>query len=289
MRRAHLWGLALALAWLTACDDGAGEVGRFDARLPTDADRVGDAGRDAVFVLDAGAVDAGALDVGTIGTLDVGALDAARIAVDAGRDSSATTGSVSYTTNFDLTERPVREGGAWSNVGQDWTFIETRDGAAFGTQTGTNGYDDSYAHLSGFPANHEASAVIYRGAGIDPGCTHEVEILLRWSDSAGNAHGYECNLAWDGGYAQIVRWNGARGDFTYLAWETVSRGVHDGDTLSASVVGNLITMSLNGTEIAHATDDTFTTGNPGMAFWLGGPCSTHSEYGFTSYTAHSID
>ena len=43
---------------------------------------------------------------------------------------------------------------------------------------------------------------------MDPGCTHEVEVLLRWADSAHIARGYECNLAFDGGYAQIVRWNG---------------------------------------------------------------------------------
>jgi hypothetical protein len=197
-------------------------------------------------------------------------------------------GSVSYTTNFDLTESPISEGGAWKHLGLDWTLINTSGGNAFGTQFPNNGYDDSYAHLSGFPANHTASGRIHKSANMDPGCTHEVEILLRWDDSAHNARGYECNLAWDGGYSEIVRWNGPVGDFTYLARGGVGGGVHDGDTLSASIVGNHITLSVNGSVVVEATDSTFATGNPGMAFWRGGGCGTIGDYGFTQYNATSL-
>lgn len=197
-------------------------------------------------------------------------------------------GSVSYNTNFDLTESPISEGGAWTHLGLDWTLVNTAGGNAFGTQFPNNGYDDSYAHLSGFPANHSASGIIHRDAAMDPGCTHEVEILLRWADSAHVARGYECNLAFDGSYAQIVRWNGPVGDFTYLASVGVPGGIHDGDTLSASIVGNQINLAVNGTVVAQATDSTFATGDPGMAFWRGGACGTIGDYGFTHYSATSI-
>jgi len=217
----------------------------------------------------------------------------------AGAGGSTSTGSCSvadagsqrsYCTDFNLTEAAISEGGAWTNIGLDWTFIETGGGNAYGTQPQPNKqqYDDSYAHLSGFPVNYTVSAVIHKGANIDGACTHEVEILLRWSDAAHDAHGYECNLAWDGGYAEIVRWNGKINDFTYLTRSNAPMGVHDGDTLSASIVGNLIKVTLNGVEIARATDSTFATGNPGMAFWRGGSCGTRGDYGFTHYQAMSL-
>jgi hypothetical protein len=222
--------------------------------------------------------------------LALAACGGAATATDAGhdadsRDDAATDARVSYTTSFDGTESPISEGGAWTHVGVDWTLAETADGNAFGTQSGTGGYDDSYAHLSGFPANQAASGVIHRNATIDASCTHEVEILMRWSDTAHDAHGYECNLAFDGGYAQIVRWDGPFGRFTYLASGSVPGGVHDGDTLSASAVGDRITLYVNGVEITHANDATFPTGDPGMGFWRGGPCGSRDDYGFTSYTA----
>ncbi|HEX7669178.1 MAG TPA: hypothetical protein VF395_06340 [Polyangiaceae bacterium] len=119
--------------------------------------------------------------------------------------------------------------------------------------------------------------------------THEVEILLHWSDDAHNARGYECNLAWNGGYAEIVRWNGPINDFTYLARSSAPMGVHEGDTLSAKIVGTTITSYLNGVQIATATDSTFTTGNPGIGLWRGGGAPvTLRDYAFTSFTATSL-
>ena len=207
---------------------------------------------------------------------------------DAGGDGSSDAGRVTYTTSFDLTEAPIAEAGAWSHVGLDWTLVDTANGNAFGTQTGTGGYDDSYAHLAGFPPDQEASGVIHRDATIDTGCTHEVEILLRWGDSAHDAHGYECNLAYDGSYSEIVRWNGAFGSFTYLARGSVPGGVRDGDTLRATAVGTRITLYVNGTEVVHADDPTFPAGEPGIGFWRGGTCGTRGDYGFTSFSASSL-
>ena len=155
---------------------------------------------------------------------------------------TATRPAPGYSTTVDLTEAPIAESGVWSNVGLDWTLVDTANGNAFGSQTGNGGFDDSYAHLSGFPANQMASAVIHLvPAMIDAACTHEVEIHMRWSDSAHSAQGYECNLAWDGAYSQIVRWNGALGDFTYLDAGTVP-AVHGG-TINASAIGDVISCT----------------------------------------------
>jgi hypothetical protein len=114
--------------------------------------------------------------------------------------------------------------------------------------------------------------------------------LLHWADDAHNARGYECNLAWNGGYAEIVRWNGKLGDFTYLIRSGAPSGVHQGDVFSAKIVGDKITSYLNGVQIATATDSTFTDGNPGKGLWRGGGNAevTLGDYGFESYTATAV-
>ena len=73
--------------------------------------------------------------------------------------------SQSYTTRFEGTENPLSERGKWTNHGIDWTQIAKKSGIACGTQTGTNTgkykFDDSYAHLSGFPQDQEAWGKAY--------------------------------------------------------------------------------------------------------------------------------
>ena len=223
----------------------------------------------------------------------------------AGRDGSAgAAGSAGiggqsgvgtpFVTDFDLTEAPIHEGGSWHHDGLDWVLVDTSDGIAFGTQllgvtrSGPSQYNDAYAYLTGFAPNQQASGVIHKGP-IDPSCTHEVEILLHWSDGPHTAAGYECNLAHDGAYAEIVRWNGPVGDYTYLARGSVPGGVRDGDVLGGSIIGTTITLSVNGAVVVTATDATFTSGNPGMAFWRGSSgCGTFGDYGFTRYSATSL-
>lgn len=209
----------------------------------------------------------------------------------AGGQGGGGSSGVSYSTNFDLAQFPISEGGVWKHTGLDWTQVKTAGGYAFGTQTGSSGnggYDDSYAYLSGFGPNQTASAVIHKEDGI-AGCCHEVEILLRWSDSGHDAHGYECNLAYDGAYAQIVRWNGAVGSFTYVgAQGSVSGGVKDGDTLTCTIVGDTITLAVNGVERAKGTDTTFTSGNPGIGFFRRNHSNAESDFGFTSFVAKTL-
>jgi hypothetical protein len=120
---------------------------------------------------------------------------------------------------------------------------------------------------------------------MDVSCTREVELLLRWTDAAHSAAGYEC--LWDqGGGIQIVRWNGAIGNFTVLSptsygsWPPIA----DGDTLKAAMVGNLITMYRNGVKRADLVDNSYSTGNPGIGFFRRN-CGNNSDYGYTYVTA----
>ena len=107
-----------------------------------------------------------------------------------------------------------------------------------------------------------------------------MEILLRWRDSAHDSRGYECNLAFNGQYAEIIQWPGPRGtqssQFKFISrGNPVTAGVHDGDVFQADVVGNVITSRLNGRVIAQGTDSSIPSGGaPGIGFfWQGAPAS----------------
>jgi hypothetical protein len=83
-------------------------------------------------------------------------------------------------------------------------------------------------------------------------------------------------------YLIIVRWNGPLADFTYLAQIGGAKyGVATGDVVKATIVGNVITAYKNGVKLAQVTDDTYSTGNPGMGFNEG----INGDYGITRFTA----
>lgn len=207
------------------------------------------------------------------------------------------TNTVSYSTSFPANETPISEGGAWVHNGTSWFKIDTSGGLAFGTQPGDGSFTDSYAYLKNFPANQKGTATVFKSASIDTTNTHEWEILLRWADTTSTARGYECNLAFNGAYSQIVRWNGALGDFTQLS-DTGNLGhtINTGDIFEAQIVGNLITTRLNGTVLqtfdvttgAGATGSVWNTGNPGMGFWRGSGAGFDQDHGFTHYAAVSL-
>lgn len=218
-----------------------------------------------------------------------------------GKAGAAPSGPRTYSTNFDGTELPVSEGGAWAKQGTPWTRVQTASGVAFGRQgfEGSGGFDDSYSLLTGtWGANQEASGVIYLDGSISSGL-HEAEIHLRGTEiDATHYTVYEFNLAWDGGYAQIIKWQGPPGDlggigtdlahFPVLDGGSVGGGVHNGDILTARAVGNTLSLLVNGTLIAQATDSSYPTGRPGMGFYRGTSSSSASDYGFTSFSATEL-
>jgi hypothetical protein len=200
-----------------------------------------------------------------------------------------------FSTTFPLTENPVSEGGVWQHSGYRWKQVRTIAGHAVGTQSGTGGYDDSYTYLTGFGPNQTAQAVVWRDPAIK-GNYREVELLLRWSDTPTEARGYECNLSWDGSYVQIVRWDGAFGDFTYLASQTkFPDGVmppRTGDILIARISGDVISVLLNKNDghgdrlLVSVSDGTYAQGNPGMGFFIQGRLDP-TQFGFSNFSASS--
>lgn len=207
--------------------------------------------------------------------------------------SVAVVAGVGYTTGFPLAEDTISEGNRWINgrtAGAVWSDVRTTRGLAFGTQTGSGMYDDSLAILRGtWGPNQSASATVrsvnQRGGNV----FEEVELLLRWSLIAHSAWGYEINfraLNSSESYTEIVRWNGRRGDFTYLSQRRGGAyGIKNGDLVKATVAGNVITAYINGVAVASASDSTYRSGNPGMGFFLQGATGVNRDYGFTTFSA----
>ena len=198
--------------------------------------------------------------------------------------------SAMYATIFPVGENPISEGGRWINgktVGLDWSDVATTPGLAIGTQTGSDGFDDSIAMLQGsWGPDQTAMGTVHIAKRQTASAINEVEILLRWAISPHRATGYEVNFGTTGQYVQIVRWNGPFGDFTYLDSHDLPKRLTDGDVVKATIVGHVITAYVNDEQVAQASDGTYAGGNPGIGFYLQGT-GTNSDFGFTSYMATS--
>lgn len=216
------------------------------------------------------------------------------VASRCGHSGDAMQGSTgsTYTTNFPSTENPISEGGKWINgraAGLDWSDVATVPGLAYGTESGTSGYDDSTVVLTGTWGSDQMAEATVHTVNQNDNIYEEVELRLRSSLSAHKATGYEINFRCSktaNAYAQIVRWNGPLGNFTYVDSRSDSKyGVANGDVVKATIVGNVITAYINGAQVLQATDNTYTTGSPGMGFFLQGTTGVNRDYGFTSFTA----
>jgi hypothetical protein len=199
-----------------------------------------------------------------------------------------------YTTSFGATENPISEAGHWVNgqaVGLDWKDVQTTPGLAFGADTsGVPHYNDPTAILTGtWGPTQTVQATVHSVNQQTGNVYEEVEIRLRSAITAHGITGYEINFrcnhdaaTW---YTDIVRWNGPLGNFTFLSHLTSGPGISDGDVVKATIVGGVITVFINGKQVNQATDNTFTTGNPGIGFYLDGAAGLNADYGFTSFTA----
>lgn len=206
----------------------------------------------------------------------------------------------SYLTSFSKTETPIFEGGNWvgSGFGGFNTAVAVSGNLAFATQVDNGNFNDSISFLTGgFPANQRASGTIHlTGSGITGGAAQEVEILLRASiSSSGDSIHYECNLAYNGAYAGVVRLNG---DGTFIQGPTVAPGAFaDGSVFTAQIVGSVVTTFLNGVQLQQLdmlttfnTKPLIASGCPGMGFFRDaqGGTTTPNAYCLSQWQALSL-
>lgn len=213
-----------------------------------------------------------------------------------------------YSTTFGGgSENPISEGGSWLGrgltEGLDWTNVRIDGtlGIAYGTQTGSGGFDDSIAVLGGtWTANQVAWARV-RNVSKNDLQNREVELLLNYSISGHNAHGYEFNFSCKNTstYAQLIRWNGTKGDFVELAANEAFTGINDGDVIMAMHIGSMIYSFCNGVVLIAYNTATggdgagggpdsviYTDGSPGIANFTDGGSASSTDYGHYDFTAY---
>ncbi len=187
---------------------------------------------------------------------------------------------------------PISEGGNWVNgkaTGLRWADVATLPGLAYGTESGSGGYDDSTAVLAGSWGPDQTVQATVHTVNQNSSLFEEVELRLRTVISPDSITGYEVNYRCtsDGSqYVQVVRWNGPLGSWTLLDSRN-GPGLRDGDHVKATIVGSTITAYINNVAIFSVTDRTFTNGSPGMGFYLqnGNGSSVNKDFGFTSFSA----
>jgi hypothetical protein len=194
--------------------------------------------------------------------------------------------SQSYTTNFPLPETSLSEAGRWINggtAGLDWDNVQTQVNFAQGTSP-TGKFTDSTAVLAGTWAADQSAEATVRIRTVNLVCCHEVELRLRTTILPHSITGYEinCSVAKGQPYIEIVRWNGALNNFTYVARRN-GTGCADGDVLKATIVAGTITVFKNEAEILRGADNNYASGAPGIGFYE--TDKNVGYYGFSSFTA----
>jgi hypothetical protein len=202
-----------------------------------------------------------------------------------------------YTTNFDVDENPLSEGGKWLHTDPTLTTCKAVAGKAFGTQNGSGGFDDSNAYLTGFGHNYEVEGTVWLNPGLSGTGNREVEILLRWTDDGplrstafGDTHtnGYEITVQHLGNYMNLGRFKGANLVGPITGFGTPKTG----DRFRARIEGQRIRVWWNDVLQIDFTDSDaslqVTTGNPGIGFFVSGPGVPNTDFGFDSIIVRGL-
>ena len=206
--------------------------------------------------------------------------------------SQATSNTPSYQTKFPDTEVPLSQNGEWINggtTGLDWNNCQSNPGFAFGTQPGTKTGDDSICVLSGNWNSNQSARITTRINSTSNASEELEELWVRATVAAHSITGYEvtCSISPSDPFLRISRWDGPKGNNTMLA--NLSTGCVNGDVVQATASGNTITVYKNGTSVLTATDSSYTSGSPGMGFYIqnvvGTAAAADAEFGVSAFSA----
>ena len=215
----------------------------------------------------------------------------------------------SFTTNFPATENPISQGGIWlggATDGLDWNDVKTTGGQAVGAAF-VSGYNDPSAILksSYFSVSNDqfAEGVVYRASGYTPSANyHEIQLRLRFSISAHDAHGYEILFALDNtgssndGWA-VVKWLGSLGSYTTISSNgaTLVGKINDGDVFRAELRGSTMKVFRNSVQLGSDIDMTlggtlsmWNSGQPGIGMFPQTPGCTLDSLGWKQFTCGNL-
>lgn len=192
---------------------------------------------------------------------------------------------------FDTDQSPLSS--PWqARVNTQLTDMYASGGKAIGNSIGNGSYDDSAALLSGFGPNVEIIATVFVSPSINTGANHELELILRSTQTSGLSEQYECLFNAQGG-TQCFAWEDGGGGTQNFRELTASSGsinlgraLVTGDRIRATIVGTEITMSCIDagdveTVLGVFSDSAYSSGQPGIgAFYRVGDGATQSHYAF---------
>ena len=204
----------------------------------------------------------------------------------------------SFSTTFPTAENPVSDGGQLitsTSPGVNWSGLKLGSagnlpvapvdvvaaGEAESVDYANPNYGDALAVATGTWAPDQSASVVAGNIPAQPGGYEEIEIHLRTDPATGA--GYEITWGYNNDYIAVAAWH-ATGGYTNLYFaQGPQYAIAPGDTLTASIQGDVITMYTNGVQVAQITDNsnTFTSGNPGFGFNQGGT----SAYDISSFSA----
>jgi hypothetical protein len=203
---------------------------------------------------------------------------------------------MSYSTVFPAAENPISQGGSWFNGaadGLDWCNVRTSIGYAWGVGPCPAGFADPTAILKGAWGPDQTVQATARITKTQASSYQEIELRLRTTVRPHSISGYEVNFGVSHAYLEIVRWNGPLAGFTYLgskcAYPSVCGRVtgftiHNGDVAKANISGSTISVYVNGTLRARASDSAYHTGNPGIGYNYG--CDgTYADFAWENFSA----
>jgi hypothetical protein len=215
-------------------------------------------------------------------------------------DAAAPRGSIgpgavrTYSTSCSGVENPLSESGNWLNGGTDgidWANFRKNNGQCWGLQTVDE--RDATALVKGpWIGNQYAQATAYLNS-PNFSVLPELELRLRSNISANVNSGYEIDF-FLGGNIQVVRWNGSAGDFDRIGSAFVTPALNNGDVLYAQIVGNIITIKVNGAtigtiDVSSIGGTVYNTGLPGIGHnHVGALDGTEALYGFTAFTCGEL-
>jgi hypothetical protein len=89
------------------------------------------------------------------------------------------------------------------------------------------------------------------------------------------------------GYIQVGKINGPIGDFpaSFDEKHGIDYACHDGDVLTATIVGTTLTAYINARQVLQANDSTYSTGAPGIGFYHEKNQAKNSDFGISRVIA----
>jgi hypothetical protein len=207
---------------------------------------------------------------------------------------------MSYSTNFPVAQNPISQSGQFvtsTSPGVNWSGQNAGGGgnlplapvdiAARGLAESVDyanpNYGDALAVLTGNWGANQSVSITVGKIPASSGGYEEFEIHLRTDPTTGT--GYEIAWGYNHDYVLIATWNGGgavgAAAYTILYEANTQHAIKPGDTLTASIIGDVITVYTDGVQVAQITDSKFSSGNPGFGFNQGGT----GEYGISSFSA----